>query len=40
MARAVAYIATAQSPAFEAVRIVITTACALALIFAGRALPF
>ncbi|MCT2557747.1 hypothetical protein N0B51_02000 [Tsuneonella sp. YG55] len=39
MARAIAYISTAESPAIEVVRFLIATACPLALIFAGRALP-
>ncbi|MGN3974538.1 hypothetical protein [Tsuneonella sp. SYSU-LHT278] len=40
MARAVAYISTAESPLVEVARFLIATACPLALIFAGRALPF
>lgn len=40
MARAVAFIATSESPVCEVVRFAIATACPLALIFAGRALPF
>lgn len=40
MARAVALIATSESPLCEVVRFAIATACPLALIFAGRALPF
>ncbi len=40
MSRAVAYISTAESPVLEVVRFLIATACPLALIFAGRVLPF
>jgi hypothetical protein len=40
MARAVAFISTSESPLFEVVRFLVATACPLALIFAGRALPF
>jgi hypothetical protein len=40
MATAVARILTSESAVCEAVRFAIATACPLALIFAGRALPF
>jgi hypothetical protein len=40
MARAVARVLTIESPVWEVVRFVLATACPLALIFAGRALPF
>ena len=40
MNRAVAHILTAESPTCEVLRFAIATACPLALIFAGRALPF
>jgi hypothetical protein len=40
MAKAVAFIANAESPLCEVTRFVIATACPLALIFAGRILPF
>jgi hypothetical protein len=40
MARAVALIVTAESPACEIARFVLATACPLALIFAGRVWPF
>ncbi|WP_267896449.1 hypothetical protein [Tsuneonella amylolytica] len=40
MARAVALVAESESPVFEALRFAIATACPLALIFAGRFLPF
>ncbi|MFA9201504.1 MAG: hypothetical protein ACEQR8_10040 [Cypionkella sp.] len=40
MARAAALFLTAESPAWEVARFAIATACPLALILAGRALPF
>ena len=40
MARAVALMTQAESPVFEVARFVIASACPLALIFAGRFLPF
>jgi hypothetical protein len=40
MARAVARVLTIESPMGEIVRFVLVTACPLALIFAGRVLPF
>jgi hypothetical protein len=40
MARAVAFFANDESPLCEVVRFALATACPLALIFAGRALPF
>jgi hypothetical protein len=40
MARAVARVLTTESPVWEVVRFALATACPLALIFAGRALPF
>lgn len=40
MAKAVARILTTESPVCEVLRFAIATACPLALIFAGRALPF
>jgi len=40
MAKAVAHVLTAESPACEIIRFVLATSCPLALIFAGRALPF
>ena len=40
MARAIALARTIETPLFEAARIAIVTGSALALIFAGRVLPF
>ena len=40
MAKAVARILIAESPVCEVLRFVLATGCPLALIFAGRALPF
>ncbi|MGX7951310.1 hypothetical protein ACWPM1_01980 [Tsuneonella sp. HG249] len=40
MARAVARVLTIESPLCEVVRFALVTGCPLALIFAGRALPF
>ena len=40
MAKAVALIRTIEAPVFEAARVAIVAASALALIAAGRALPF
>jgi hypothetical protein len=40
MASAVARVLTIESPVWEVVRFTLATACPLALIFAGRALPF
>jgi hypothetical protein len=40
MAKAVAHVLTSESPIGEIVRFMLVTACPLALILAGRALPF
>ncbi len=40
MAKAVAHILTVDSPLCELVRFAIVTSCPLALVFAGRVLPF
>lgn len=40
MAKAVARILTHESPVGEVVRFALVTSCPLALIFAGRGLPF
>jgi len=40
MARAVARVLTTESPVGEIIRFLLATACPLALIFAGRILPF
>ena len=40
MARAVAHVLTSESPALEVVRFTLVTGATLALIFAGRFLPF
>jgi len=40
MAKAVTRVLTNESPAGELIRFALVTACPLALIFAGRALPF
>lgn len=40
MTNAVAQIRTIEAPALEAARFAVVSGCALALILAGRALPF
>jgi hypothetical protein len=40
MSRAVAHLLTIESPLGEIARFALVTSCPLAMIFAGRALPF